>query len=270
MANKHEQIAKSRLGRLLVNRGYITENQLDEALIAQGQENKLLGEVLVERGWITEKELKRTLGHQKRYRFAATVATMVAAPLQPMMALAASPAPAIPIQSSTKLEVNDAALGKFSGMQMLDDEALSSVNAQGFVPGMPEALGFGQNGDAIAAGLRHLYDEDEDQENKNEELIAKQMADTVLTMAGVGPIAGMLEANISIEGIKYQEGRSKIEILEDGGMKFYMPTEIKRISMEDIRVKGNTSGPTMGNIYMSDIRYHPNSSYTIRAKQDRY
>ena len=64
----------------------------------------------------------------------------------------------------------------------------------------------------------------------------------------------------------YQEGRSQIEILEGGKMKFYMPTEIERISMENIRVKGNTSGPTFGDIYISDIKYHPNSSYTISAK----
>ncbi len=272
MSNKHEQLNKSRLGRLLVNRGYITESQLDDALKLQAVRGSLLGEVLLEQGWISEKDLKRTLSHQKRYRFAAAVVTVVTAPLQPMMAFAASPAPALPIQTGAKVDLDAAQLGKFSGMKMLDDEALAGVNAQGFGSGFANAMAMdlAQNADAVAAGLRHHYRDDEDYEEQSEEQIANQLADSVLTMAGVGPIAGLLEANITIEGLKYQEGRPKVDILADGGMKFYMPTEIKRISMEDIRVKGNTSGPTMGNIYMSDIRYHPNSNFTIRAKQDRF
>lgn len=272
MANKHEQLAKSRLGRLLVNRGYISESQLDEALKLQASQGCLLGEVLLEQGWITKKELSRTLNHQKRYRFAAAMVTMATAPLQPMMAFAASPVPALPIQASAKMQIDESQMGKFSGMKMLDDEALAGVNAQGFGPGIANsmAMGLAQNADAVAAGLRHHYRDDEDYEEQSEEQIANQLADSVLTMVGVGPIAGLLDADISIEGLKYQEGRPNVDILADGGMKFYMPTEIKRISMENIRVKGNTSGPTMGNIYMSDIRYHPNSSFTIRAKQDRF
>lgn len=265
MTVKTEQLAKSRLGRLLINRGYITEQQLDEALILQASQKMMLGEVLIEKGWITEKDLQRTLKHQSRYRYTAAFIALAAAPFQPMLAVAATPM-GLPVINN-KVEISSAELGKFSGMQMLDDEALSGVNAQGFggsIPGMSTAIGFGQNGD-VASGLMHKYN-DGDYEEPKDEQIAYELADTVLTVAGFGPISNFIEADISIEGLKYQEGRSQIEILEGGKMKFYMPTEIERISMENIRVKGNTSGSTFGSIYISDIKYHPDSNYTISAK----
>lgn len=267
MTVKKEQLAKSRLGRLLINRGYITEQQLDEALILQASHKMMLGEVLIEKGWITEKDLQRTLKHQSRYRYTAAFIALAAAPFQPMLAFAATPI-SLPVINN-KIEISSAEMGRFSGMQMLDDEALSGVNAQGFggsipIPGLSTAINLGHNG-ALASGLTHKYDDDDYEEPKDEQ-IAYQVADTVLTVAGLGPISNFLEADISIEGVKYQEGRSQIEILEGGKMKFYMPTEIERISMENIRVKGNTSGSTFGSIYISDINYHPDSNYTISAK----
>tara|TARA_R110001599_G_scaffold15488_4_gene64691 strand:+ start:2888 stop:3685 length:798 start_codon:yes stop_codon:yes gene_type:complete len=265
MTVKTEQLAKSRLGRLLINRGYITEQQLDEALILQASQKMMLGEVLLAQGWITEKDLQRTLKHQSRYRYTAAFIALAAAPFQPMLAAAATPM-GLPI-INTKVEISSAEMGKFGGMQMLDDEALSGVNAQGFggsIPGISTAISFGKNGD-IAGGLMHKYN-DGDYEEPKDEQIAYELADTVLTVAGLGPISNFIEADISVEGVKFQEGRSQIEILEGGKMKFYMPTEIERISMENIRVKGNKSGPTFGDIYISDIKYHPNSSYTISAK----
>tara|TARA_R110001592_G_scaffold52649_10_gene161451 strand:+ start:49741 stop:50538 length:798 start_codon:yes stop_codon:yes gene_type:complete len=265
MTVKTEQLAKSRLGRLLINRGYITEAQLDEALALQASQSMLLGEVLISQGWITEKDLKRTLKHQSRYRYTAAFIALATAPFQPMLAVAATPM-GLPVVNN-KVEISSAEIGKFGGMQMMDDEELSGVNAQGFggsIPGMSTAIGFGQNGD-FAGGQMHKYNEEDFEEPKDEQ-IAYELADTVLTVAGVGPISNFIQADISIEGLKFQEGRSQIEILEGGKMKFYMPTEIKRISMENIRVKGNDSGPTFGNIYISDIKYNPNSSYTISAK----
>jgi len=270
MTKQNEQLQKSRLGRLLVNRGYITEDQLDSALIAQAEQGKMLGEVLIDQGLITRKELQRTLKQQKRYRYTAAFVAMVAAPLQPMMAFAASPAP-LPVNNaaSSKLDqgsLNSAMMGKFGSMKMLDDEELSDVNAQGF--GITPSIGmqFGQNADGVAAGFRHRYRDDEDIKEPEDEQIAYELADTVLTVAGVGPISNFIDADITITGLKFQEGRANVELLEDGGVKFYMPTEIERIAMENIRVKGDDSGASFGDIYISDVRYHPDSSYTIRPR----
>ncbi|MEH6563463.1 MAG: pilus assembly protein PilB, partial [Marinobacter sp.] len=81
---------KSRLGRLLVNRGYLSEDQLDDGLRLQRDSGKRLGEVFIAAGWITERELGRVLKHQSRYRSAAAMVTMVALPFQPLVTFAAS------------------------------------------------------------------------------------------------------------------------------------------------------------------------------------
>lgn len=270
--NRNDKIAKSRLGRLLVNRGYITENQLAEALVLQAEGNCLLGEVLISKGYLSEKDLNRTLKHQKRYRYTAAFVAMAAAPFQPMLAMAASPLAAMPLPNA-RVELSEIDIGKFGGLKMLDDSELSGVNAQGFGGLMPVAnfdFNLGKHADAVAAGLHNKYQEDEEYEEQNDEQIAAELSDTVLTMVGLGPISDMIEAKITVEGLKFKEGRSQIEVLGDGRVRMYMPTEIAKISMEDIRVKGNTSGPTMGSIYMSDIRYNPQSNYTIGGKTQRY
>lgn len=263
--NRNEQISKSRLGRLLVNRGYISEQQLSDALIKQAEDGVLLGEVLLAQGLITESNLKRVLKHQKRYRYTAAAVALVAAPFQPMIAMAAGPV-GLPV-SNASAALSSTQLGSLSGLKALDDDELAGVNAQGFVPGMMVGMELGKNSDGAMAGLQHKYREDDDYEEDDDEQIAYEIADTVLTMAGIGPISNFLDAKITIEGLKHQEGKPALEILEGGRMKFYMPAEIARISMEDIRVKGNTDGPTLGDIYISDIKYASGSSYTIGAKR---
>jgi hypothetical protein len=52
----------SRLGKILVNEGYVTEQELAEAL---SEQNLRLGEVLVSAGRITPEQLERALGRQK-------------------------------------------------------------------------------------------------------------------------------------------------------------------------------------------------------------
>jgi len=270
--NRNEKIAKSRLGRLLVNRGYITEDQLTEALKLQAAGNGLLGEVLIGKGYISEKDLSRTLKHQTRYRYTAAFVALATAPFQPMVAMAASPLAAMQLPNN-KIELSAADMGKFGSLQMMDDSELSGISAQGFggpAPGMGLGLNFGQNADAVAAGFHNKYRDDEEYEEQDDEQIVSELADTVLTMAGLGPISNLIDAKITVEGLKFQEGRSQIEVLGDGRVKMYMPTEIAKISMEDIRVKGNTSGPTMGSIYMTDIKYDPRSSYTIGPKRESY
>ena len=64
---------KSRLGRLLINRGYLSEGQVNEGLRLQRESGQRLGEVFIQAGWISEKELHRVLKHQSRYRNAAAL-----------------------------------------------------------------------------------------------------------------------------------------------------------------------------------------------------
>lgn len=269
------QFQKSRLGRLLVNRGFISEQQLDQALIEQAQSGLRLGELLVSKGWVSELDLARVLKQQTSYRKIATVVALATAPLQTMLAVAATPT-GLPL-TSTRIEAEEvAALGKLSGLQMLDDEEMSSVSAQGFTPnqvyGLAEstAIAMAQNLDATSGMANHFRDEEEDRNrnNKREEQIARELSDTVMSAMGFGPMSSLLEADMSVKGVKYAEDRPPVEVLGDGRIRFYMPAEIERISMENIRVKGDTDGASFGSIYMSDIKFGEGSNYTISSQRN--
>jgi hypothetical protein len=52
------------LGRLLVEKGLLTQTELAEALLQQNDTNGKLGEILIERGAITGSDLARALGEQ--------------------------------------------------------------------------------------------------------------------------------------------------------------------------------------------------------------
>ena len=57
---------KIRLGEILVQVGYITEEQLDNALMLQksSEKKRMLGEVLIELGYVKEEEILSELSRQ--------------------------------------------------------------------------------------------------------------------------------------------------------------------------------------------------------------
>jgi general secretion pathway protein E/type IV pilus assembly protein PilB len=57
------------LGALLVRKGLLAKEQLDEALAERAQTGELLGQVLLRRGWIFEDELARVLAEQHALDF---------------------------------------------------------------------------------------------------------------------------------------------------------------------------------------------------------
>jgi type IV pilus assembly protein PilB len=69
--------AKPRLGALLVEKGYLTNEQLSEALVERAQSGELLGETLVRLGFIFEDELARVLAEQVGVAFADPDTTSV-------------------------------------------------------------------------------------------------------------------------------------------------------------------------------------------------
>ncbi|PIE32139.1 type II secretion system protein GspE [candidate division KSB3 bacterium] len=52
---------KKRLGELLVEACFISQEQLEEALVLQQQKNQLIGQILVEMGWVSETEVCRAM-----------------------------------------------------------------------------------------------------------------------------------------------------------------------------------------------------------------
>lgn len=265
---KQEQLEKSRLGRLLVNRGLITESQLDQALITQAATKTRLGEVLVQKGWVTNSDLDAVLRQQNRTRRLAAFMTLIVTPFVSLPSLATT-AVSIPGVKPRPIQENiDAMMPQLSGLQMMSEEEMEGVSAQGLFSSRPN-LGLQTNQDGISAGLYNKYNDDEDADDdyqQDEEQIAYELADTVLTMAGLGPISSLIDADVTIEGLRYHEGQSQIEITADGGMKFYMPEGIDKVSMENIRVAGSDDPAIFGHIYMTDVKWAAGSNYTIRAR----
>ena len=60
---------RPQLGALLVERGLLTKERLDEALAERSQTGELLGQVLLRHGWIFEDELARVLAEQHDLEF---------------------------------------------------------------------------------------------------------------------------------------------------------------------------------------------------------
>lgn len=63
MPERHRIITK-RIGELLMERGVITKEQLQEALEIQRENKKLLGEILVDLGYATEEEVMTSITTQ--------------------------------------------------------------------------------------------------------------------------------------------------------------------------------------------------------------
>ena len=77
-----EAYHKSRLGRILVNKGYINQEQLDAVMAEYEGQNRLLGEILVSERLISRWQLRRALSSQTRLRFAASLSVALLSPVQ--------------------------------------------------------------------------------------------------------------------------------------------------------------------------------------------
>lgn len=258
----------SRLGRVLINKGQLTEMQLDQALLEQGRTGKRLGEVLLSNGWISDAQLNRALKRQSLLRKVGAIANAVCAPLHAASGMAATVVakPSIPV---TRVNISEHVADLPSGLVALSDEQMSDATAQG--PYSLSAIPFMNYGhDAVGAGLQHDYDDDDEDQQQNDEQVAYELMDTVTTVMGIGPLSSGIEADISMEGFRRFEGVPTISLLEDGGVRFYTGFQVDRINMENIRVKGSDGPATFGSIYMTDVEFAPGSNYTIRPHGSRY
>jgi len=124
MQKRHEIQQRSRLGTLLIHKGLITREQLDQALTMQSQTGMRLGEALISNGWISQKQLDKALRKQSRYRLVAAISAMLLGPFQPFMANANA-------ATDDNIAVAEQTINIRSGMQELSESAMSSVTAQG-------------------------------------------------------------------------------------------------------------------------------------------
>ncbi|OZG71233.1 type II secretion protein ATPase [Hahella sp. CCB-MM4] len=250
MAVHKNSLEKSRLGRLLVNRGYITESQLNQALQEQQQHQMRLGELLIEKGWISEKELSRTLKHQSRYRYTAAFVAMAVTPLQPLVALAAStPVQAVPVK---QIE-NSQQRGK--GLRPLDEMEMGLVSAQGIQQDVVDIYSRLQEALVDEEALKKLEEEGG--------------LDGVEVVGSIGkiffPIANVLDADVEVEGVHIEADRIKPLMTEDGYFNVTLPNRIERVSFNNIRPMGQVGGATMGSVHLDGIEFSDEAFIRIRT-----
>jgi len=259
--------SNSRLGRVLVNKGFITESQLDAALIEQGASGRRLGEVLLSHGQINASQLSRALKRQSLIRRSAAIATAICAPLYSVsgFAFTMSAKPVfVPVRAESPLGVSDLP----GGLVALNDDELSSAGAQGpyqLLGGLSPSFGYG----ASTAGLQDQV-EDREEDDDQDEQVAYQLLDSVTTVMGFGPISSGIEADVSMEGFRRYDDVPMLSVLDNGGVRLSTGFEVDRISMENIRVKGSSDPASFGSVYMSDVVFDKGSSMTIHTRDARW
>jgi len=240
---------KSRLGRLLINRGYLSEGQLEQALSVQRDTGQRLGEVLITSGWVSEKELHRVLKHQSRYRNAAALVTMVALPFQPLVSLASTNT------NGANAPSEAGELYERSGFAPMSESEMSAVSAQSGV-GLVERIG----NVSTMPGNASSADTNDPEATGLDAVEGIRLAANIFV-----PVLSFLDSDLTISGVHYREGEPRFSIREDGALRLAFPERIEEIRMDNIRVSGNQS-PPMGNVSLHNIRFHPDSQMTIYTR----
>ena len=240
---------KSRLGRLLVNRGYLSEKQLDEGLKLQRETGQRLGEVFIQAGWISEKELHRVLKHQSRYRNAAALVTAVTLPFQPLVTFAASNSAEA---SQASLEAGE--LYERGNFAPLSETELAAVSGQGD-PNLLERIGIVRDMVENPAG-----DCEQGADGSPDVIEGLKLTANIFV-----PVLNFLDSDLTISGVHYREGEPRYRVREDGALMLAFPERIEEIRMDNIRVSGS-QGASMGNVSIHDIRFHPDSQMTIYTR----
>jgi hypothetical protein len=239
---------KSRLGRLLVNRGYLSEGQLDQALLLQRETGQRLGEVLIASGWVTDKELHRVLKHQARYRNAAALVTMVTLPFQPLVSLAAGNT------SAASMPAQAGELYEGGGFAPLSESDMAGVTAQ-------SSVGLLARIETVSAMPGNAVGGVDDPE-----LAGLDSVEGIKLAANIFvPMLSFLDSDLTISGVHYREGEPRYSIREDGALRLAFPERIEEIRMDNIRVSGNQA-PSMGNVSIHNIQFHPDSQMTIYTR----
>jgi len=237
MQKRQEIQQRSRLGTLLIHKGMITRQQLDEALTLQAQSGMRLGEVLVNNGWLTERQLSKALKKQSRYRLIAAISAVLLGPIQPFMANANAA-----VDDNTAIAEQQ--ITERSGMQMMSDSAMSDITAQGAMTNYERLL------DIVNTDLGS----DDDAAITTLETLASSLI----------PGTNLLDADMEVSGVQYEAG-PRTTINADGSLQVQMPTSIKQIAFRTVRVAGS-EGQHMGDVIIRDISFGAGTSVKIQLR----
>ena len=135
---------RSRLGRLLIEKGIISEAQLNKAIEQQRQSGQKLGEILTEWNLATKRQINGVLRRQRNLRMATAVATALLGPIQ---AFAAAPAPVTQTTASQPA-------ARSGGLQAMSEDELGDVTAQGITQDrLTDLAKHSADGDGLAVAV---------------------------------------------------------------------------------------------------------------------
>lgn len=206
----------SRLGQILINKGLITRQQLDEAIKLQLTGHKRLGEILIEQGCLTERQLHKALRKQTNLRLAATLVAALMLPFQPAL-------------GNQRLELDSVASQPIDppGMQALSEIELRDVSAQGLEDSLPALFLQAESGNGLGT--------------------VKQLSKLLL------PVLDSLEAETSLKDVHYDTQNLTSIINADGSVNVRLPSSIGELRFDNIRVAGAAPGQSFGSLSLHDI-----------------
>lgn len=234
MQKKQQIQQKSRLGTLLIHKGLISRQQLDEALVTQAKLGIRLGEVLIQNGWLTERQLSKALRNQSRYRLIAALGAFLIGPMQPFVANAQ--ALDNPVNSEHFIE-------KTGGLQQLSELELSGV------------VGQGTNIQANYEKLLDIVNNDLDSDEAFATTTLESLASSLI------PGTNLLDADMEVSGVVYEPG-PRTTINADGSLDLQLPTNIKQVAFRNVRVSGS-EGQHMGDVVVKDLSFGAGTSVKI-------
>lgn len=199
----HQFQHQSRFGQLLVERGVISQQQLDRAIAHQQETGRRLGEIFTEWEVITHELLNDVLHTQYNRRAAAAIAVALLSPLTSVVAApSAQQEVTLSAPSATMQKLSEGEL-RGSAAQGLSTELVAQIAA-------PHTV----NGVAVIGDMAKL----------------------------VNPLLGFLEADSNAKNLVYDARNASASVQADGSLTLQLPTSIGSLSFNNVHVKGSNGG----------------------------
>lgn len=234
---------KTLFGQMLLDAKLISEEQLARAIEQQKRTGQRLGDVIAEWNLISQQQVAALLRRQRVLRLTASIATALLGPLHAYASVTSAPIAPITTQSASSSH-------KQGGLRALSDAELSATVAQG---PMEDILGswFNTMNSKFAYNVSTQSYQDHKLEVLQKPTSGLKVLGDVAKM--LNPLLMMFSADISIKDVVYAAGGNVPVINKDGSITLSMPATIGEIRFDNIRVRGNTGGPSFGSIAMRDI-----------------
>lgn len=249
---------KTLLGQLLLDKKLISQEQLAQAIELQQKTGQRLGDAIASLQLISRMQLDDVLRRQRRLRMAASVAAALMGPV-PVLAAEAAAAPVAPTVITQSTQTPQ----RVGGLKVLSEKELSETVGQGALDdALGDLLSLINNKFGYTPAVQKAL------ENQNE--VVKKPTSGLKVLGDLGkllnPVLMMLSSDMTIKDVVYSPEGSKTVINKDGSITLSLPSTIGEIRFDNIRVRGNTTGPSFGSIAIRDIDMR-GTTVTVSARR---